>query len=373
MYGACVWLGFALGSLAMVEARPAAPSESIGRPDTSDAIIVYKHPPSTAGVPRRETWHKHGDRVRVDVLSNSVPQVAIQRFTRPGQKVVVSLSRGLNGVWNTLVISDDPLSALPALADRTFTGVTETHLREACRVWQVEHVIAGSNKFIQSGCLNNRGIELWWKQGTVGMIIADSIVYQSVPSGDVRLPFKAIELSAWTPLKSGNNRQSDYRVELTPSQGASGDYPSKLIQIQSGVWKSVVISRSLGAYSYRLENASNGIAMHYSSDEKGQRNFSISRNPNLQTISRQNRGVRIQGKAGEVILKTPCEWSDMARGVSDVSHFECLSANGIPLKSISSSWGSSSIIVARVLKQSPQNIQPMLPTVPFQKADFWGF
>lgn len=336
-----------------------------------DVIVEYDRPPPTFGKPPEETLYQHGDQIRFDsrITDKRTGESFIhQQFTRPGQPVKFSLTRFENGGYASLTLMDDPLDAPPPKALRNYTGDQGTRLGETCRIWKAVRPVDSKTvrEFLQSGCTTGDGVELWRRQASIDAIFARKVNRARISPDAVRPPIEALDLGKWANLTAAQDHTHDYLVELVSKDA----YVRHRIARRSGAWASDTEEEYRDSFSHTATNEADGIMVRYWKNQDGHRQLTIDRRQR----SWLNDGrVRLKNRSDEAILGERCEWWDSMPNVSDAGRNDCITPDGVILKTIYVSHGSPSMLQAVRLERSPQPITSVLPGADITSPTAWGF
>lgn len=339
-------------------------------PAAADVVVKYDRPPPTFGKPSAETLHQHGDSMLIEsnITNERTGERFVRReFTRPGQSVVFRLLSAENGAYVSLTLMDDPLDAPPPKSLRNYAGDTGKVLGETCRIWQAVRPIDSkwSGDFVQSGCSTKDGVELWRRQANIDAIFARKVERRPVSAESVRPPTEALDLGRWAGLPRSQDHSGDYEVELRSEDGRV----RHRIARRSGSWVSISEDSYGPWFGHTVTNKENGIRTQYSKDPKGNRQFTISRGRPTTDDGR----VRLKNLPDQTILGERCEWWDSMPHTSDAGRTDCITRDGIILKTNYVSMGSVTSIQAIRLTRAPQSLSSVLPTADMVSPSVWGF
>lgn len=342
----------------------------IGPATANDIVVEYDRPPPTFGKPSAETLYQHGDRMLIEsnITNERTGERFVRReFTRPGQAVAFRMLSQEDGTYVSLTLMDDPLDAPPPKSLRNYPGDTGKVLGETCRIWQAVRPTDSkwSSDFVQSGCSTKDGVELWRRQASIDAIFARKVQRRPVSAESVRPPIEALDLSRWADLKGHQGHSADYEVEL---RSESGRVRHRIAR-RSGAWVSVREGSYGPWFGHSVRNKENGIRTQYSKDPKGNRQFTISRGRPTADDGR----VRLKNVPDETILGERCEWWDSMPHTYDAGQTDCITRDGIILKTNYVSMGSVSSIQAIRLTRSPQPLAAVLPSADIVSPSAWGF
>jgi hypothetical protein len=334
-------------------------------------IVEYERPPPRFGRSPTETWTKQGDFIRVDVVSEpSDGQRAIRSSTyqRLGQQSVYTVGRYPDGSVASLFVMRDSLSHPPPLSERIFSGVTEKHLGQTCRVWRRSVPQAGGGMFNQSGCLSSEGVELWWRNANIDAIFAKAIRKVATRAGEVRPPLDLLDFRKWIAGAEPGDHQRDYEVLLSTE---SAQPPSK-IERRSGNWL-LEHERSGSAVSLMLTNSRAGVTLRYNKGSGNDAKLVISKSAFATSAGANTAGERLVDTPDETVLGERCHWWNMAKGMTDYGRAECRTEDGALLIVRTSSWGASSVMKATKFKRGAIPMKSILPPADILAPEAWGF
>lgn len=333
-------------------------------------VIEYDRPPPTFGQSANETWTKRGELVRVDVVSGpSGGRRAIRRSTyqTPGQKSVFTVGRYTDGSVATLFLMRDPLSYPPPLSERTFSGASEKHLGQTCRLWRRSVPQSTGGTFDQSGCVSATGVELWWRNANIDAIFARSIRRVPVQTGDVQPPLDLLDFRKWMVGTPAGAHQGDYEVVLTAEHSA---LPSKVAR-RSGNWL-LEHERSSSSESLTLTNRQANITLRYNKGSGDDAQLTISKDAFGSTAGVAPSGERLANLPDETLLGERCQWWNMTKGMTDYGRAECRTKDGVPLIIRTTSWGSGWTIKASKFKRGAISMQSIVPPAGILAPATWG-
>lgn len=366
----------ALGATLLGTLPSAARSDGVPTPvdDQPGLVIEYERAPPTSGRPQSETWIKRGDFIRVDTSSAPVPWrplIQSSSYHRLGQQSVLSIGRYLDGSLALLSVRHDALSHPPSPTERTFLGVSETHLGQMCRTWSRSVPLPSGYTFDQSGCVTDNGVELWWRNANVDAITATSIAEAAVRLEDIEPPLDLLDFRNWIAAVPSGDHKNDFDIVLSSTDPAapttflrrSGDWVLEQEQSQSGVTTGVVVINRYVDINFR-----------YSTNIAGDAQLSITRNLHgitSEAIAAQRE--RLTELADETVLGERCQWWNMSKNVFDHSRSECQTQDGAVLIVRTISWGSQRSWTATKLERGPMAIESILPPPDIKLPATWGF
>jgi hypothetical protein len=341
-------LGLCPAGAAVAQPPPAAPVQ---------AIITYAVSEPTPQSPPEETWFKHGDAVRIDWSSELAPGEVTQTFLRTDDKTTLKLIRAADGRWRYAHLSREGL-APASVRDRLFTGATETHLGETCRVWRKMQREPSPQRVVSSGCMTSTGIELWWHTVHGRIVAATRIIYQPVAAEQVALPWRVLDIRNWTPAGAAPDHRNDYKVCLRSS--AIKDRGHCTTKSGTWIWSSSGKEPETGVHA---TNAGSGIRLDYEVSPEGSPSLVIRRDFEA-VVPRP--GVPISGRAASTFLGHDCHWVDL-RPPGDIGVYNvCKTPGGIWLATESAMFAGSAaprMSQAVLFERTPQPL-PALITDP---------
>lgn len=354
-------------------APPTHAAATVGPAPVVEAIITYRRPKLRSGRPPEEIWHKHGEFVRIDIGATNWLDKIFQQYTRPGQVTEFELLRNKDGEWQSLYVTTDRLSALPTMVSRTFSGATENRLGEICRVWQVVHKIGSGDDFVQSGCVTDKGIELWFQQATIDKIVATNIVYTPVAENEVRPPLEALSVESWWPMANNAIHRNDYQVELRSQKLRSlPPFEYSILRTRSGVWE--LTTRTGYGLSLQLRSSVSDMSYDYWRSPDNKQSLTIHRHRGIYYLPKRyhSRPIRL---GRDKFLGTMCRWWNTQPNGTEGQNSECITPDGILLASstINSPIAGSPEYRAIALTRSRQPLLAVMPPEHIGDPANWGF
>lgn len=326
-------------------------STSCAAQGSEGAIVHYERSPAKSDEATEFHYLRDG-MVRIDRRTTDIGKrhtFLEQEYSRPNQPFSFRTIRTLDGSLLSLSIMDDGLSSPPAAASREWTGATETHLGEQCRVWENIRTLNQSRSFKQSGCVTDDGIELWQERGAFHTIRATNIVRTSVPIETVRVPFSTLDVSALMREGAGTSNKRDYALKMRGPRG------EEEVRIRSGNWR-YIAQTSPSGFSRSARNALTGVRVQYSQNKRdGRRYLHWSRPPLIRIVSDEwLLSTPLPDRPARFILGEKCTMRKPIAFVSEGGRVDCLTDEGIPLYSAFSTLGHGWEFYAVSLSRKPQ-------------------
>ena len=261
------------------------------------------------------------------------------------------------------------------------TEETQTIAGEHCAIWNAEPIVEkkGSRTGIQRrACIANDGVVLYdawlYSSGGVGEErTAVKVERRKVALAEVLPPKDALNGRAWMALAA-----SARPVETTRPRNFDVNL------LRQPYWdKKTVRARRRGSDGWELsETWSNGEAQTFYLYHSSMalrfgitpERVDIDYTPDPKFSSWGSGTVPVTRMPPETVLGEQCSWFDAAVNVSDTTQLECRAADGLPLKTVSSSWGDNeSTLIATSVSRGKTRLRDLLPPPALLRWQDWGW
>ena len=255
---------------------------------------------------------------------------------------------------------------------RAATGRRDTALGEACEIW----TITGQYYHVES-CETADGIQLWSRHPSPGAgpdifaARALSIERRPVRPEEVRPPPDFFRLAPWPAVSAGG--EPGYEVRLVST--TRGEARRQVVRRQGDAGS----ARSDSDDGTRYFSAGNARAHFYYRAERDGRPIELkvelwSASPFGGAFRRPDRWQPVRGRRPRTVLGERCTWQDETSIQSTDIHYECRTADGIPLM-LEDDWewdDVTDIWTARSLDRRPLTQADMAPPAAAVDWAAWG-